>query len=189
MHTHSALEFQELLLEGKCEPTAFSMPRITITPSQQQQHRKPTTANWKQKHIVAKETSSAFAVSPKSPASNYSTTTLTQQHRNGQPHIGIRNTSSRKRLPRLDDLCKWIDSNLLDHGINAIRIALGLHRRLFFSDVLLWFLLYILHGPPLTSLRCPLPNAHEQTTSNQERPIQSSGPVLTRQTNIRDEDP
>jgi hypothetical protein len=150
---------------------------------------KPTTTNWRQKHIVAKETSSAFAVSSKGPASNYSTTALPQQNRNGQPHIGIRNISSQKRLPWLDDLCKWIDSNLLDHGINAIRIALRLHRRLFFSDVLLWFLLYILHGPPLTSSKCPLPNAHEQTTSNQERPIQSSGPALTKQTNIRDEDP
>jgi hypothetical protein len=93
---------------------------------------KPTITNCKQKHIVAEETSSGFAVSSKSPASNYSTTALPQQHRNRQPHIGIRNIPSQKRLPRLDDLCKWIGSNLLDHGINAIRIALGLHRRLFF---------------------------------------------------------
>lgn len=133
---------------------------------------KPTITNCKQKHIVTEETSSAFVVSSKSPASNYSTTALPQQHRNGQPHIGIRNIPSQKRLPRLDDLCKWIGSNLLDHGINAIRIALGLHRRLF-------FLVMFCCGFYCTfcmALRWRLRNAHFPTLTNKLRPIKNDQP-------------
>jgi hypothetical protein len=136
--------------------------------------------NWKQKHTVAEQTSSAFAVSSKSPASNYSAPALSQQRRNEQSHIGIRNIPSQKRLPRFDDLCKWIDSNLLYHGINRIRIALGLHRRLFFSDVFLWFLFVILHFAwpsvdvfEMPTSQCSRTNYEQSRTTN---PVLRSSP-------------